>query len=182
MTMSRIFVGLTLCSAMVVVGDPAAAQDPAPTPKLQRPPQTLKLRNAKELQGKMKELRNKLKGPKSSPKQPQPGAKPGKGVARTLARAQARQLLRRKDPKLYAEHGRRKIKALLKRTVGDKPVTPAIRTLLRASAQRQASLDRIEDLAIKAGDETSLRRVEKLRAIETQQLGAAVKMAAESKK
>lgn len=182
MMMLRRLAGLSLGALLALAELSAVAQEPAKAPQLRMPPQKLKLRDANELKEKVRQLRSKLKAPPESQSPRSNQLKPGKARARTLPRAQARQHLRQKDPKAYAEHRRSKIKALLKATVGSETMTPAIQTLLRASAQRQASLNRIEDLALAASDDVSLRRIEKLRAAETARLTDALKRTREKSK
>ena len=96
-----------------------------------------------------------------------------------LARSRARQLMRRSASARHAKRQRQATRQLLSQTLGRAPKTDFLKDVLRKSAERRAQLDRIEDLALEAGDEATIERVEQLRLLEKNRLQTYMKQVAQ---
>lgn len=158
-------------SSVAFAQSPADAPAAAPTSK---PAARSPLFKRTKFDARLESMRGKLKLETSERRvRPNP-----KQTTRPLVRARTRQAVRRTAIAAYQKQHRELIQALLNKIFVGRPLDAAAQKALRASAEKNAKLDRIEDMAITQRDEATIERIEQLRQVERQRLTQALHAAA----
>lgn len=153
--------------ALCAVGPrPAAAEPEPPAPTKTTRPAVLK---PTKFDSRVRSVRGTLKaGSSRSVRLKDPGS--SAPSVRPITRARARQLERNSNPRGYAARLRVGLRDLVAREYGPTPLSDAAKGALRRHAKRNATLNRIEALALEARDEATVVKVEQIRAAERQRL------------